>query len=249
MANRIARIKPYFIEDNAESLNGRMYPKEAVDTLLSSIHRRLADPNALPMTCYLSHDLADSGSIPHLVGKVTDAGREGAKGYVWIDVPDTRAGHEIVTLAKGGYIKSHSLRATGNTMSTRKGVSVPVVGGNLQFEGIDWTTQPGLAQVARIADITESTRVVREAFHASPFPSIIKEKSMPRPKSQSLEEVLCEGIRTGDISVILDRRQPLPDFMQNNLEETLKIMSKQLLGLMDYTYGLGGGVPQRFQRR
>src|SRR5438445_3478091 len=153
--DRIARIKSYFIEDNAESLNGRKYPKETVDKIIASIHSRLAENDPLPMTSYLSHEDADGSVIRSLVGKVTGAGREGTKGYVWLDVPDTQAGREIITLAKGGYIRSQSLRASGAHMYTSKESSVPLVGGNPQFEGIDWTPTPGLHKIARIADITE----------------------------------------------------------------------------------------------
>lgn len=197
--NRIARIKSYFIEDNALSLNGRKYPKEAADKLIASIHRRIAEVDPLPMTCYLSHEDADGGIVRNLVGKVTGVGKEGTKGYVWIDVPDTQAGRETVTLAKGGYMRSQSLRATGARMYTSSESDVPLVGGDLQFEGIDWTTTPGLPQVARIADITESNEPqdLNEVFNPSNL--LVEEVPMDKDKdkAQELKEEAIEPLASG----------------------------------------------------
>lgn len=192
--NRIARIKSYFIEDGADSLNGRKYPKETVDKLINSIHRRLAENDPLPMTSYLSHEDADGSVIRSLVGKVTGAGREGTKGYVWLDIPDTQAGREIVTLAKGGYIRSQSLRASGAHMYTSKESSVPLVGGNPQFEGIDWTPTPGLHKVARIADITESNEPqdLNEVFHSPNL--LVEEVPMGKDKDKDGKELKEESI-------------------------------------------------------
>src|SRR5712692_1811455 len=195
--DRIARIKSYFIEDNATSLNGRKYQKEAADKLIQSIKTRLIDPNALPMTCYTSHEDADGGITRNITGKVSGAGKEGTKGYVWLDVPDTQAGHESLTLAKGGYIRSQSLRASGARMYLSKESDVPLVGGDLQFEVIDWTTTPGLPQVARIADITESNEPqdLNEVFHSSNL--LVEEVPVDPKDTDKLKEETLEPLTSG----------------------------------------------------
>lgn len=176
---RIARMKTYWLEDNAISLNGRKYPTEAVDRLVQSAQRQLADPDALPLTCYLSHDKADQDSTRDIVGKIAAVGREGSRAYAYIDIPDTTAGRDVVSLIAGGYIRSQSLRASGAEMRVENESAYPLVGGtNLKLEGIDFTTSPGLPQVARIAElVTEShePQALTEIFHAHPASLILED--------------------------------------------------------------------------
>jgi len=175
---RVARIKSFFLEDDAISLNGRQYPREAVDRLIQSAQVQLSNPDALPLTCYLSHDDADRDATKNIVGKITDIGREGNKAYAYIDIPDTTAGRDAATLVRGKYIKSQSLRASGAEMRLDRDHPFPLVSGNnLKLEGIDFTTTPGLPQVARIADIQEShePQKINEIFHSSPALLLLEE--------------------------------------------------------------------------
>lgn len=189
--NRIARIKTYFLEDDAVSLNNRKYPKEAVDRLIASAQAQIADPNGLPMTSYLSHGDADRDATRYLVGKVTHVAREGTKVYGMIDIPDTVAGRDVVALIKGGYIKSQSLRASGAEMRMDGGMPL-VAGQNLKLEGIDFTSNPGLPQVARIADVTESAgpQMLSEVFIVSAAHSLEEDDDM--------KEELISPLATGD---------------------------------------------------
>jgi len=158
--SRIATIRVCWIEDNARSLNGRIYPREAVDTLIASAQRKLSDPAALPITCFLSHADADEDRTPALIGRITNVWREGTRGMADIDLADTGPARDALSLIIGHYLCTESLRARGAELHTDKRYDVPVVGGsNLELEGIDLTNYPGLEQVARIQQIhlAEST--------------------------------------------------------------------------------------------
>ena len=197
--SRIARIKSYFLEDDAISLNGRQYPKEAVDRLIQSAQVQLSDPNALPLTCYLSHDSADQDRTRDIAGKITYVGREGRKGYALIDIPDTAAGRDVVSLISGGYIRSQSLRASGAEMRVDSEHTFPLVGGTgLKLEGVDFTSSPGLPQVARIEDIvTEShePQTLSEVFNAHPNSMLLEE--LP-PMSTPIQEETIYPLTSGD---------------------------------------------------
>ncbi|SRR5579871_2055748 len=154
---RVARIKVCWIEFDAMSLNGRQYPRETVEKLVRNAQTDLADPNALPITCYISHREADEDDTRELVGRVTEVWMEGTKGYAWIDIPDTEAGRDVASLSAYGYIKTISLRASGVAQKLDRGRSVPqvveVVGERATLNGIDFTTNPGLAKVAHIDQV------------------------------------------------------------------------------------------------
>lgn len=190
---RIARIKSYFLEDDAISLNGRKYPREAVDRLIQSAQKQLSDPDGIPLTCYLSHDHADADNALSLVGRITDVGREGKRAYAWLDVPDTSAGRDMATLVAGGYVRTQSLRASGAELRLDKESAFPLVGGSsLKLEGIDFTTSPGLPQVARITDVvleshapdeqgtdtaSATPHTLQEVFHSSPSRLLLEQET------------------------------------------------------------------------
>lgn len=221
---RIARIKSYFLEDSAISLNGRQYPTSSVDKLLQSAQVQLSDPNALPLTCYLSHDHAASDSTLSIAGKITAVGREGNKAYALIDIPDTQPGREAATLVAGGYIRSQSLRASGAQMYVSREHTFPQVGGDsLKLEGLDFTSIPGLPQVARIADVVlESDQTeailppekITEVFNAHPTTMLLEveqEEHMDEVKEDGLTSVYSGGETTGT-----DGSQTLDDYAKAN---------------------------------
>jgi len=154
--NRIARVKSIFLEDDATSLNGRKYPALTVNRLVQAAQVQLSDPNALPLTVYLSHDSAYMDATNEIVGKIAAIGKEGTQAFALIDVPDTQAGHEVVELVKGGYIKSQSLRAVNAEMYIDNDEPYPMVGGeNIRLTGIDFTSSPGIPN-ARVEYVSES---------------------------------------------------------------------------------------------
>ncbi len=216
---RLAQFKVFFLEDNAVSLNGRQYPTESVDRLIQSAQVVLSDPNALPMTCYLSHDDAYMDATRHLVGSITGAGRENSRAYAYIDISDTEAGRDLLTLARDRAIQTVSLRATNAEMYIANNNPLPLVGGaNLRLEGIDFTTSPGLPQVARIVDITEShtPQSINEIFPISK--DLLVEE---RPNSPTKEQLPMTDEEKAAIKAALleELRQSLPSQPQATLEQ------------------------------
>jgi hypothetical protein len=256
--SRIATIQVCWIEDNARSLNGRIYPKEAVDRLIASAIRKLADPNSLPITCFLSHADADEDRTPALIGRVTRVWREGTRGMATIDLADTAASRDALALISGGYLCTESLRARGAELRTDKHYDVPVVGGdNLELEGIDLTNYPGLEQVARIqqihlAESTESAErheSLTEVFALTPsaVQITLKELGMPKKLSPLTEAMLREeGIlprTSGDSPSMTDdnpsgayqqKNYPVPDLVDP--ADLPAATSKQLMESMKRTH-------------
>ena len=225
--NRLAQFKVYFLADNAISLNGRQYPIESVDRLIQSAQVTLSDPKALPMTCYLSHDDAYMDATRHLVGSITGAGREDTLAFAYIDISDTEAGRDLVTLARDKAIRTVSLRASNAEMYINNNNPLPLVGGqNLRLEGIDFTTSPGLPQIARIVDITEShtPQSINEIFTIS---NLLIEESSASPqkehKSMTPEEkaALLEELKQSLLSqpqATLEQKTPDLDEARRILE-------------------------------
>jgi len=194
---KLATMVTCVVEDDAISLNGRQYPREAVDQLVRSAQIQLSNADALPITCYLSHQKADEDNTLDLVGRVTRVWREGTKALASIDIPATNAGRDLVTLVGGQYIKSTSLRASGAEMRMSRDHTFPQVGGaGLKLEGIDFTTTPGLAQTAKIIDLvlaeSAAPTTIREVFNASPSTLLLESKESP------VKEEYIHPIASGD---------------------------------------------------
>lgn len=195
---KLATMITTIVEDDAISLNGRQYPREAVDQLIRSAQVQLSDAAALPITSYLSHQKADEDNALDLVGRVTRVWREGSKALASIDIPATSAGRDLVTLVGGQYIKSTSLRASGAEMRMDRDHTFPQVGGaGLKLEGIDFTTTPGLAQTARIIDLvlaeSAAPTTIREVFNASSSTLLLESSKDP-----SMNEEYIHPIASGD---------------------------------------------------
>lgn len=152
--SKIATLTTCWLEDGAISLNGRQYPREAVDRLIQSAQIQLTTPGATPLTCYISHDAADHDDSLKLVGKITNVWREGARAMAAIDIANTQAGRDAATLAANGYLCTQSLRASNAEIRREKDSVWPTIGGsNLHLDGIDFTATPGIA-VAKIQNVT-----------------------------------------------------------------------------------------------
>lgn len=254
--SRIATIQVCWIEDNARSLNGRIYPKEAVDQLIASGVRKIADSNALPITCFLSHADADEDRTPALIGKVTRIWREGTKGLATIDLADTTAARDALALISGGYLCTESLRARGAELHTDQRYDVPVVGGkNLELEGIDLTNYPGLEQVARIQQVhlTESQKQdIPDVFALTPSSvqfkfkepiTLAKSKKIdPLTEAKLREEGILPRVSGDSPAMTSDptgdayqqKLYPVPDLVDP--EDMPTATSKQLMEAMKQTH-------------
>lgn len=228
--NRIAQIKIYFLEDDAVSLNGRKYPAESVNRLVQSAQTQLSSPDPLPLTCYLSHDDAYLDKTLNLAGKIVGVGKEGTKAFALIDIPNTTSGRDAATLVRDGYIRSMSLRASNAEMYINKNdpMPMPMVGGaRLQLDGIDFTTSPGLPQVARIADITEShtPQSINEVFDASDKNLLIEENITASPtKEQSMTEQEKAALKAALLEELKAAQQQATPAQMPNLEEAMRAL-------------------------
>jgi hypothetical protein len=152
---KIATLKVCFLEYNARSLNGRIYPKQTCDAIYQSGLRKLADTNALPMTCFVSHEAANGNINTELVGAVRGLTQEGSKFYATIDLADTRVAWDQLALVEGGYMRSESMRVLGVDLKHDRNYDLPLVvpqetTAEVELMGIDLTTRPGLIDSARI---------------------------------------------------------------------------------------------------
>lgn len=156
-AKKIGSLKICWLEYNARSLNGRIYPKATCDRIFQSGLRKLSDPNGLPITTFVSHETANSNVNTELAGRVSRLWQEGNKFWAMIDLADTRAGHDMLALAEGDYLKSGSMRVLGVELMHDRNYDVPLVvcseGIEPDLAGIDLTTRPGLADSARITQV------------------------------------------------------------------------------------------------
>lgn len=154
---RIGQLKICWLEYNARSLNGRIYPKATCDRIYQSGLRKLADPGGLPITTFVSHETANSNVNTELAGRVSKLWQEGNRFWALIDLADTRAAHDMLALAEGGYLKSGSMRVLGVELMHDRNYDVPLVvcseGIEPELAGIDLTTKPGLADSARITQV------------------------------------------------------------------------------------------------
>lgn len=164
---KIATLQVCFLEYNARSLNGRIYPKATCDAIYQSALEKLADPNGLAVTSFVSHEAANGNANTELVGGVSRIWQEGNKFYADIDLADTRAGHDILALAEGRYLRSESMRVLGVELAHDRAYDLPLVvvqeGAKPELLGIDLTTRPGLMDTARIQ------QVLYEAAASAPY--------------------------------------------------------------------------------
>jgi hypothetical protein len=154
---RVATFKTKFLTDGAQSRNGRTYPQEAVNKLVSSGQLQLETAGSNPLNCYISHSEADDDNGLKIAGKITKVWKSGSDAWANIEMPDTTTGREAATLAKFGVLKT-SLRATGAELRMSKSGGLPEVSGEgLQLLGIDFTSKPGVETVTVEDVILESS--------------------------------------------------------------------------------------------
>ena len=222
---RIATLNVCFLEYNARSLNGRIYPKATCDAIYQSGQRKLADSNALAMTCFISHETANSNANTELVGRVVKLWQEGGKFYAAIDLADTRTAWDMLALAEGGYMRSESMRVAGVELLHDRNYDVPLVvpqeGFEVELMGIDLTTRPGLVDTARIQ------QVLYESQSQQPF-----------TESFTLDTVHIANKQEAPMSIPLFLRVLLSEHMDPQAHQKIH---DHLAGVMDAVYGAQHG--------
>lgn len=149
--SRVAVMTVRFLQDDARSRNGRIYPHETLTQIVESGQRAIERGEML--TCYTSHGAADAQDPFHLSGKLTRVWQERESAFASIDIPDTSAGRDMVALSAGGYLKTVSLRAKNAELKIDPNYDMPIVTGHPQLEGIDFAPTPGIS-TATIQQIT-----------------------------------------------------------------------------------------------
>lgn len=177
---KIGTLKISWLEYNARSLNGRIYPKATCDAIFHAAQAVLADPTAMPPTSFTSHEAANGNVNVEQVGAPVKVWQEGKVFWANIDLADTRVARDILALAEGGYLKSGSMRVAGVQLMHDRAYDVPLVvcqeGVTPQFLGIDLTTRPGLADTARI------TQVLYESSEDAPYSDAFTFESLSMEK-------------------------------------------------------------------
>lgn len=227
---KIGTLPICWLEYNARSLNGRIYPKATCDRIYQAALRDVAN-RELPPTTFVSHEDANGNVNTHLVGGPTKVWQEGAKFWANIDLADTSVSWDMLGLAEGGYLKSGSMRVLGVEQMHDRNYDLPLVvipeGVDPQFLGIDLTTRPGLVDVARIP------HVLYESDGRAPYIDTF-----------SLTDVHIETSQEGPM--------PIPIFMKvllGELQEARTSEAKQahqrihdnLAGVLDATIGAKHG--------
>ncbi len=216
MKSRVARIKVLWLYDDAISLNGRQYPREAVDKLIQSGQLALSQPDGLPLTCYISHDMADQDNSIKMTGRVTQLWREGVNAMANVDIPDTHAGRDVAVLTSNRYLNTMSLRASGAEMKLDKQRGIPQVSGsNLTLQGIDFTASPGIPQ-ARIQQVlleSADRAGICEVFDLTPESILIETQE----KHMDIREEVIPSTTSGN-TVGMTSDPTDDDYHKNNYE-------------------------------
>lgn len=224
---KIATIRVCFLEYNARSLNGRIYPKATCDAIFASMLRKLADPNALPMTCFVSHEAANGNVNTQLVGAIRGGAQEGSKFYADIDIADTSVARDQLGLIEGKYMQSESLRVFGVDTHLDRNYDLPLVvpqegADQVELMGIDLTTRPGLVDTARIKQVmyeTEQRDPYSEGF-ALDAVVVAKETDSPMPIPIFMKVLLGE-LQEARTSEAKQAHQRIHDNLAGVLDATI----------------------------
>lgn len=193
---KIATVPVCFLEYNARSLNGRIYPRATCDAIYQSGLRKLADTNALPITVFISHEAANGNANTELVGAARRIWQEGSKFYAGLDFADTSTARDMLALVEGNYMRSISMRVVGVELLHDRNYDLPLVvpqeGIEPELVGIDLTTRPGLMDTARIQQVLYESNATPPFTEAFTLDSIHIEKG--QPAIPLYIKVLAEGL-------------------------------------------------------
>lgn len=185
---KIATLPVCWLEYNARSWNGRIYPKVTCDRIYGAAQRKIADPNSVGATCFVSHEAANSNVNTQLVGGVSRVWQEDSKFWADLDFADTSTARDMLGLAEGKYLRCISMRVLGVELKQDPNYDLPIVvipeGIEPELLGIDLTTRPGLMDTARIQQVLyesqEAPEIYTENFALNDI-SITKEMPMSIP--------------------------------------------------------------------
>jgi hypothetical protein len=224
---KIATLRVCWLEYNARSVNGRIYPKTTCDRIYESALRKLAADD-LPITCFVSHEAANGNVNTELVGRAARIWQEGAKFWADLDLADTRTAWDMLALAEGGYLRSESMRVLGVELAHDRNYDLPLVvvqeGVEPELLGIDLTTRPGLMDTARIQQVlyesvTQQTATYTESFSLD---SVFIEAKEEAPMSIPLYLQIIAGTLQEGMTADRQAHQRVHDHLAGVLDECVK---------------------------
>jgi len=233
---KIATLRVCWLEHNARSLNGRIYPKATCDRIYESAVKKLAADD-LPITCFVSHEAANGNANTELVGRAARIWQENSKFWADLDLADTRTAWDMLALAEGGYLRSESMRVLGVELAHDRSYDLPLVivqeGVEPELLGIDLTTRPGLMDTARIQQVLYESGSQEPYTEAFPLVDSVLVQALHTTRHEKEEtrmdeipmylRVLAEGLTEG---MTPDRQahQKVHDHLAGVLDECLKPM-------------------------
>lgn len=164
----LATLPVRFLEYNARSQNGRIYPKSTCDAIYQAALAKVARDD-LPATVFVSHEAANGNKNTELVGHVAKVWQEGSEFWAGLAIANTSVARDMIALVESKSLRSLSMRVAGVELRYAQEFDLPVVlvqeGCQVDFLGIDLTTRPGLADTARIAQVLyESAEPGQESY-------------------------------------------------------------------------------------
>jgi hypothetical protein len=225
-AKKIATLPICWLEYNARSLNGRIYPQATCDAIFRAAQKKIADLNASdPPTTFVSHEDANHNVNTHLVGGPTKVWQEGSKFWANIDMADTSVARDMVALIEGRYLRSGSIRVLGVELRHDRNSDLPLVmipeGVEPVFQGIDLTTRPGLVDTARIP------QVIYEQSSQLPFVESFNFEVRPLEKETPMPIPLYLQILTEAMTPDREAHGRIHDHLAGVLDETVAAVHAQ----------------------
>lgn len=222
---KIATLRVCWLEYNARSLNGRIYPKTTCDRIFESAVKKIA-ANDLPVTVFVSHEAANGNVNTELVGRAIRIWQEGVKFWADLDLADTRTAWDMLALAEGGYLRSESMRVLGVELAHDRAYDLPLVvvqeGIEPELLGIDLTTRPGLMDTARIQQVLyESSRQApySEDFHLD---TVLIQSKEEAPMSIPVFLQIIAGTMAEGVTADRAAHQRIHDHLAGVLDDAIK---------------------------
>lgn len=234
---KIATLRVCWLEYNARSLNGRIYPKNTCDRIYESAIKKIAT-NDLPITVFVSHEAANGNVNTELVGRAIRIWQEGSKFWADLDLADTRTAWDMLALAEGGYLRSESMRVLGVELAHDRAYDLPLVvvseGVEPELLGIDLTTRPGLMDTARIQQVLYESHTQQTYTESFSLDSVLIQSKEEAP-SMSIPlylQLLEEGMTPDRVA-----HQRIHEHLAGVLDSTVKPMhgneSARLVSLVE----------------
>lgn len=226
---KIATLRVCWLEYNARSLNGRIYPKATCDRIYESALRKLA-ANDLPITVFVSHEAANGNVNTELVGRAVKIWQEGAKFWADLDLADTRTAWDMLALAEGGYLRSESMRVLGVELAHDRNYDLPLVvvqeGVEPELLGIDLTTRPGLMDTARIQQVLYESQSQAPYTEAFSLDSVLIQSKEESPMSvpmylQVIAGTLYESITSEGMTADRAAHQRIHDHLAGVMDDAV----------------------------